>query len=478
MSDFSFYWHDYETFGVNPAKDRPSQFAGVRTNADLEVIGKPLVVYCSPSRDMLPHPEACLVTGITPQQALEKGVPEAEFIRQIHSELAAPGTCAVGYNSIRFDDEVTRYTLYRNFFDPYAREWQNGNSRWDIIDMVRVCRALRPQGINWPDHDDGTPSFRLEDITAANGLSHEAAHDALSDVYATIAVAKLIKQQQPKLFEYVLQLRDKRRVGQLLNVAEKKPVLHTSAMFPASRLCTALVMPYALHPTNQNAVICIDLNTDPGELIDLDVEQVRQRLFTATADLPQGTERIALKAVHINRCPVVATTGLLNDDIAARLQIDLPRARQHYQQLLQAQGLQEKISAVYSEQEFAPQTDPDLMLYSGGFFSKHDKEAIAEVRSSTPSQLRDNTFCFEDKRLPEMLFRYRARNYPETLTQQECLLWNEFCYQRLTDPEAGADLVMEQCLEKIDTMLGDQQLTDRDRHILEQLLEYTDMLLA
>ncbi|MBL4826887.1 MAG: exodeoxyribonuclease I, partial [Spongiibacteraceae bacterium] len=291
MSDFSFYWHDYESFGANPAKDRPSQFAGIRTDANFEIVGEPLVIYCRPTPDMLPHPEACLVTGITPQHAGEHGLPEAEFIRQIHGELAAPGTCGVGYNSIRFDDELTRFALYRNFYDPYAREWQNGNSRWDIIDMVRVCRALRPEGIHWPNHEDGIPSFRLEDITKANGISHESAHDALSDVYATIAVATLIKQHQPKLFEYIFQLRNKRKVSAMLNVAQKKPVLHTSAMFPASRLCTTLVLPVAMHPTNNNGVITVDLSADPSALLELNVEQIRERLYTPAAELPDGVAR-------------------------------------------------------------------------------------------------------------------------------------------------------------------------------------------
>ncbi|RLA45884.1 MAG: exodeoxyribonuclease I, partial [Gammaproteobacteria bacterium] len=202
VRDTTFYWHDYETFGVDPSRDRPVQFAGLRTDVDLNVIGEPLVIFARPANDFLPHPQACLVTGISPQQALAEGLPECEFIRRIHEELARPGTCSVGYNSLRFDDEVTRYTLYRNFYDPYAREWQNGNSRWDIIDMVRATCALRPAGIEWPLREDGLPSFRLEDLTSANGISHEAVHDALSDVHATIALARLVKERQPRLYDY------------------------------------------------------------------------------------------------------------------------------------------------------------------------------------------------------------------------------------------------------------------------------------
>ncbi|HCS27478.1 MAG TPA: exodeoxyribonuclease I, partial [Spongiibacteraceae bacterium] len=229
------YWHDYETWGADPSRDRASQFAGVRTDADLNIVGEPLVIYNRPTPDMVPQPEACLVTGITPQEALEKGLPERDFIRAIHAELSQPGTCGVGYNSIRFDDEVTRYTLYRNFFDVYAREWQNGNSRWDLIDVVRLCCALRPEGIEWPVGENGAVSFKLELLTAANGLSHEAAHDALSDVHATIDLARLIKREKPKLFDYALGLRKKQHVAQLLDMNRQKPVLHISSRYPASR---------------------------------------------------------------------------------------------------------------------------------------------------------------------------------------------------------------------------------------------------
>ncbi|MGL4994969.1 MAG: exodeoxyribonuclease I, partial [Deefgea sp.] len=181
----TFFWHDYETFGAVPRLDRPSQFAGIRTDGELNEIGEPLMIYCQPANDFLPDPFACLLTGITPQTCLEKGVPENQFANQIERELATPGTIGVGYNTIRFDDEVTRYLFWRNLMDPYAREWQNDCSRWDLLDVVRATYALRPAGIEWPINEEGKVSFKLEMLSAANGLVHEAAHDALSDVRAT-----------------------------------------------------------------------------------------------------------------------------------------------------------------------------------------------------------------------------------------------------------------------------------------------------
>ncbi|MGL4204888.1 MAG: exodeoxyribonuclease I, partial [Aeromonadaceae bacterium] len=258
----TFYFHDYETFGTHPGRDRPAQFAGIRTDAELNPIGEPLMIYCQMPTDYLPEPEACLITGITPQLVNRQGVNEAEFIRRIHAEFSQANTCILGYNNIRFDDEFTRYTLYRNYFDPYGYSWQQGNSRWDLLDVVRACYALRPEGINWVYDEEGKPSFRLELLTQANGIGHEHAHDALSDVYATIGMAKLIRDKQPKLFDYLFKLRNKNQVKALIDVISMKPLVHVSGMFSPWQGCASWVSPVAWHPTNANAVIVVDLNQD------------------------------------------------------------------------------------------------------------------------------------------------------------------------------------------------------------------------
>ena len=474
MAKQTFYWHDYETWGANPARDRPVQYAGVRTDADLNIIDEPLMVFSRPSPDYLPHPEACLITGITPQQALQDGVSEAEFIAIVHAELSQPGTCGVGYNSIRFDDEVTRYTLYRNFFDPYAREWQNGNSRWDLIDVARLCRALRPDGIEWPVREDGTPSFRLEELSAANGLSHESAHDALSDVYATIDLAKLLKQRQPKLFDYALSLRDKRTVAAMLDTVTQVPVLHVSGRLPASKFCSALMMPLALHPDNKNSVIVYDLSVDPQPLIDLSVAEIAARVFSATADLPEGAERIPLKEIHINRAPIVATAKLLDDAVCERLQLDLAQCRRNWQRIRKSGDLAAKLQTLFGGRQFAESSDPDVMLYGGGFFSGEDRRLMDAVRSSDPESLATQSFPFSDQRLPELLWRYRARNYPMTLSAAERQQWLAFCRRRLRQPEAG-----QLGFSEFRNRLGELALersSSADTMILNELSEYADAL--
>lgn len=450
------YWHDYETWGEVPAQDRPSQFAGIRTDTELNVLGEPLMIYCHPPEDLLPKPMACLVTGLSPQKALNEGVSEREFMARIHNELAQAGTCGVGYNSIRFDDEVTRFGLYRNFYDPYEREWKSGNSRWDIIDMVRMTRALRPEGIEWPDYDDGTPCFKLEELSKANGLEHNAAHDALSDVYATIALARLIKARQPKLYEYAFKLRQKQFVANQINIDDLKPVLHISSMFPSEQGNCALVVPLAYHPTNKNSVIAFNLAQSPELLLSEPPEALAANLFVPSSQLPKGAIRPALKEIHLNKSPMVLPVSALDEATAARLSLDKSLCEQHWQQfkaltLVELTGLRAKLAAIYQSHTFEARTDPEAMLYDG-FLGDHDRALARKVREASAAQLTDDNFDFHDARLPELLWRYRARNFPESLDEAQKQRWREFCRVRLTDPAAGAGMVLSQLTPELDAL--------------------------
>ncbi|MGH8549311.1 MAG: exodeoxyribonuclease I [Methylococcales bacterium] len=471
------YWHDYETFGTDPGWDRPAQFAGIRTSEELEIIGEPLVLYCKPANDMLPDPEACLITGITPQLASRKGVPEAHFIAAIHEQLAYPSTCGAGYNSIRFDDEVTRNCLYRNFYNPYAREWQHSNSRWDIIDLLRLARALRPDGIEWPDSEDGSPSFRLEDITRANGIEHATAHEALSDVYATIAVARLVRERIPRVFSYVYEHRKKSRVAPLLVPEQPIPVLHVSGRYPSSEGCIALVVPLARHPVNSNGIIVYDLAKDPAVLIDGSVDEIRRLVFTAREDLPAGEERLALKTVHLNKCPVVVPMKTLRGQDAERLRIDLNRCLGNWARIQKAKGLSEKLAEIFSANPGQSTDDPDLMLYSGGFFSDADRDRMTVIRQTGPDALSGIRIHFDDSRISEMLFRYRARNFPETLSDSETERWNAYRMNRITLGGAKGAINLGSYRVEIERLRAVSGRVHDSGVILEELQEWAHRLI-
>lgn len=473
----SLYWYDYETFGADPRRDRPAQFAGLRTDHDLNVIGEPLCIYCRPADDFLPQPDACLITKITPQMALAQGVPETEFIGRIHEEFARPNTCVAGYNNIRFDDEMTRVTLYRNFLDPYAREWQNGNSRWDILDMVRLTYALRPAGIQWPQHPDGKPSFRLEDLTKANAIAHGSAHDALSDVRATISLARLIRDRQPRLYDYVFQHRSKHQVAQLLDVLRMTPVLHVSSMYPAESGCIAMIAPVANHPSNKNEIVVYDLRHDPELFLGLSAEELRQRMFTRAEELPSGVTRLPVKTIHINKAPVVVPVNTLTEEAAEKWHIDTQLAEAYRDKILAHPEFRKALSSAFAQQNYEPSHDPDLMLYSGGFFSEADRARMQQIRRASPEKLGHLDLPFEDRRLPEMLFRYRARNFPQSLSSEERRRWDEYRRCRLVDPEAGGSIAEEEFTRRIGEIRQSADLTTEQNSILDELENYRSRLL-
>lgn len=450
------------------------QFGGMRTTLELEPVDDPLLLYCKPSDDFLPSPEACLLTGITPREAAERGIPEAEFMARIHAEFIQPQTCTVGYNSIRFDDEFTRYGLYRNFFDPYAREWQGGNSRWDLIDLARAARLLRPDGLVWPDDENGVPSFRLEQLTAANEIEHTGAHDAVADVRATIELARRIRNAQPKLFDYVLQQRSKQVCGKHIDLQSRKPLLHVSRMFPARQGCASLVMPLARHPENSNSVICYDLRAEPSALLTLGQEQLAERVFAKQEDLPEGVERVPLKEVRLNACPVLVSAAAVDAEVAGRMQLDLDACRRHWKQIHEAGDLAAKVQHIF-QRSFPAREDADLMLYDG-FFEDRDRDLFAAVRQCKPEQLSLEHFHFQDPRLQELLPRYKARNYPAALTPEEAGEWEAFRMRRLTEPGAGSPTTVSEFLQRIDELSAEHQDANSLR-LFAELREYADQLL-
>ena len=468
----TFLWHDYETFGAYPQLDRPAQFAAIRTNTSLEFIGDPLNWYCQPARDVLPHPIAGLITGITPQEALKKGLIEAEFAAKIHAEMMEPGTCSAGYNSIHFDDEFSRNLFYRNFFDPYEREYKNNNSRWDLIDLARMCYALRPAGIEWPEHEPGKPSFKLEHLSAANDIEHLGAHEALSDVIATIGLARLIRARQPRLFDWALKMRDQHHVMQMLNPANPKPLLHTTSRIPANRGCTSLVLPLSIYPDQKKKVIVYDLMTDPEPLLNLTAEEVSDRLFTPANALPEGVERIPLKAIATNHVPMIAPAATLKNVDCKRIGLDPQRCLKYAEKLTRVlPQIRNKVMDVFKPYPPGEDTDPDQMIYSGGFFPGTDRRLMDKIRRTTPVELGQLEWPFKDSRLKEMLFRYRARNYPDTLSLQEAQLWQTQRLERLNRPADDRQLNPETFRLEI---LNARQSYARDKHALNIL----DMLEA
>jgi exodeoxyribonuclease-1 len=452
----SFLFYDLETFGADPRRSRIAQFAAIRTNAELDEIEEPVSFFVKPADDLLPAPVATLITGIAPQDALRDGVNEATAFARIFDEMARPETCSAGYNSLRFDDEFVRYGLYRDFFDPYEREWRGGNSRWDLLDALRLMHALRPEGIAWRAREDGGgTSFRLEHLAEDNGLRIGDAHEALSDVRATVGLARLFRSAQPRLWDYALKLRDKRFAGALLDPVAMTPLLHVSQRYPASRMNAAPVLPLARHPRIDARVIVFDLASDPQALLDLDAETILARMYLRRDRLGEGEERIALKEVHLNKCPALVAWNHLRAEDFERLGIE-PAHIEARAAALRAAGpaLAEKLRKVYAaEAERAP-ADADAALYDG-FIGDGDRRLFPQVRGTPPQALGLAQFAFRDPRLPELLFRYRARNWPDTLSPAERERWNAYRRERLLGDSGLSESTLPAFFAEIDGLRGE-----------------------
>ena len=475
MAD-SFLFYDLETFGQDPRRTRVAQFAAIRTDADLNMIDAPVSFYVKPADDLLPSPIATLITGITPQHALAEGVSEAEAFSRINDLMARPGTCTLGYNTLRFDDEFVRHGLFRSFFDPYEREWRNGNSRWDLLDMLRLVHALRPDGIAWPQREDGATSFKLEHLALANDVRQGDAHEALSDVHATIGMARLFKQAQPRLWDYALKLRDKRFVGSLLDVDAMHPVLHISMRYPAQRMCAAPVMPIARHPYINNRVIALDLEGDIDGLLALPAETLAARLYTRAADLAEGEQRVPLKEVHLNKVPALVAWNHLRPADHARLGIDVATVEANAARVREAgPALVEKVRQVYGGERVATVSDVDASLYDG-FLADGDKALMTRLRTSPPAELAGFAERLKDPRMPELLFRYRARNHPQTLDAGERGRWNDYRRQRLLGDAGLGEQTLPDFRAQLDTLALEHAADPAKLALLQHLRDWgTDL---
>ena len=433
----TFYWYDYETFGISPKTDRISQFAGIRTDENLNIIDEHMF-YCRPTNDCLPSPEACAVTGISPQLCEQKGMIEHEFIKKINNEFSTPNTCIAGYNSIRFDDEFTRYTLYRNFLDPYAWHWKNGNTRWDILDVVRMCYALKKDAsLQWVHDENGKPIFKLDQLSPANGIEHANAHDALADVRATIAIAKIIKETQPGLFDHAFKLREKKFVESKLNLFE--PMLHTSGMYAAEKSCTRLAVALAYHPTYNDRAIVFNLDQDPSILLELDVEELKTLMFTKQAELPKGVERLQIKDLIFNKSPMfVPNIHKLDPKVSKQLQINMDVCLKHLNFIKNNQvEIGKVVQDLYrNDQDFAGNKDVDQSLY-GGFMDNADKRIGDQLQTLDVNELKNFHPKFKDEKLTTLLIHFKARNYPESLTEDEMENWFETVQGRIQSGENG-----------------------------------------
>jgi exodeoxyribonuclease-1 len=444
----------------------------------LKPVGDPVNIFITMTDEQLPDVDAVLLTGITPQQTIMEGMTEAEFLHIFINEVATPGTVFVGFNTVRFDDEFMRCLLYRNFYDPYEWQWQDQRSRWDMLDVVRMTRALRPDGIKWPFDIHGKPTNRLELMTALNGLEHEHAHDALSDVDATINVARLIRNKQEKLFDYLFTMRDKRKVAELVD--KNEPFVYTSGSYPSEYEKTTVAVQICPQPGRQGCALVYDLRQDPREWIDKTPEQLAEA-WRWKKDRTDAEPRLPVKRLQYNHCPAVAPMGVLDESSRDRLKIDLAKIQEHWSVIKKATDLADKLCAAADildkkqpNNAVSKDKDVDGCIYDG-FFGPEDKTAMSVVRAAAPEELSNLGLHFKDSRLEELLPLYKARNFPKLLTGEERVEWERFRRQRLTS--GGQHSKLAKYFVRLQDVTAKGGLTSHQEYLIEELKLYAESIM-
>ncbi len=471
----SFYFYDLETTGINSRSGRIMQFGGQRTDMNLKLIDEPDNILIKLSDDMLPEPDAIMITGITPQATQAEGLTEAEFLRYFKSHICAKDTIFVGFNNVRFDDEFIRHTLYRNFYDAYEWCWQDNRGRWDLLDVIRMVRALRPDGIIWPVGPDGRASNRLELLTTSNGLDHSSAHDALSDVLATIAVARLLRNKQIKMFEYLLSMRDKKKIQEL--VCPGQPFVYTSGKYPTIYEKTTVAVSLGEQPGKQG-VLVYDLRRDPSFLEKMTPEEIATMWQKREED---ETNRFPIKTLQFNRCPAVAPIGVLNEENKTRLQIDITTIAMHHKKLNSIKDLRERLLKTlaimdrHRQATFLSDTkDVDNQLYDG-FFGEADKTAMGVVRAADKTEIGLLYLTFKDDRLNTLFPLYKARNYPQSLSPEEREIWEKFRYEKLVG--GGEKSALSRYFMRVSELAKSTDLTSSQQYLLEELQLYGESII-
>ena len=487
----TFFFYDDETSGVHHNFDQVYQFAGVRTDENLNIIPKTEVnLLCRPRPDVIPHPKAFLTHRIDIRQLEANGMSEFELAGAVQSLLLQEGTTISGYNTMAFDDMMTRNMMYRNMRSPYDHEWKGENNRFDIMKLVTMMYALRPETLNWKINADGVESFKLSDLSEANGIVHENAHDALSDVYATISVARLIKERNPRAFDYLLNMAKKENAMALLS--KREPLLHVSGFYGKGVKCTSLVLPLIMDAENKNKILCVDLRHDPTDVLSMSSNEIRKYLFTSREELHEGAPKVPLLGIESNKLPIIIDpTKMLNHKAASRCDLDVDQCHRNAEIIRNNRDFVLRVQQAFIG-KMPVHHNPYAQIYTGGFLSSGDNSVRTSLTLKTPETgLKDfkieNADIFEfacktndTLRQFDLMLRAKWNSFSDKILSSssfsalELKTWSDYIQDRLYNEDGNSGLTIDGYRRALEMVKIQEILSEEDCELLDHVTNYID----
>lgn len=460
----NYLFYDYETSGRSEKFDQVFQFAAIETDENFNQLSQPIEFFCRPRRDVLPSPHAIKVNQIDISELNSKGLSEFEFSKKVADTLTGSGNqCIVGYNSKNFDNEFTRYLLYRNFQDPYAWSYLNGNSCLDIFDIICLGYSIDRLIDIQVNSGDGNDSLKLENLARWNGLDHDDAHNAVSDVYATIQLAKLVNERCPKLFKHALSLRNVNTTREIVNA--QTGFFRSSVFNGYERRFLSLHTRICDHPTINNSVICWNLLNDPLPILDLGAEEIRRQMYSKKEYRTIG---VGFDSLRLNKSPMVVSFSEAEKNLVA----------EHGTCLRNLESVQRNMNSltVLARDVFTsimPEVDPDADLYAGDYFGETRMDA-AMCNAVRSDPLTVNDLAFRSIRLHRLFRRLKARNFFDQLTDPERDQFLSYCSEKFACADNSPWLTKSVFDREMKEVLADINLSKRQKECLTVLGNYAD----
>lgn len=417
--------------------------------------------------DYLPNPKSLLITNISIQYLQKNGINEYFFSKKIFKIFMGKNTCIVGFNNISFDNILTRHLFYRNLFDPYEWSWKNGNSSWDILDVLRAFYIFFPNKILWPKNNKGFISFKLSDITKINKIKHNNIHDAYSDVLATILVSRLLKKVSENFFFFLYFSTRKNNLLQFLKKNEKKPFFYISSFFGSSFFNIGCVMFLMFHPNIKNSFFLIDLKKNLNVLLNLYYSQ------NLRINSIQELFQYGIILVSLNKSPIFLSYSFLSSKKCYNLKIDYLKCQRNFFLLLNNFSFLTWIRSLFSQKSFFNikniTNNVDLMLYKN-FFNFSDKNILLDFHGKKPLQWKDFYFKFKDFRIKNLIFNLLGRNFFCFLNANEKKIWKTHCLRKISNKR------LKKYIRKIKILCFFYQKDKEKCHGLKKLILYVKSL--